>query len=80
MKLCQSQKIDFRTYVDEMSPEQLNKYAEAAGTTSKYIIKKLRFRYVMPKVSTISALAKASEGKFSEHELVLWFAGYNLPQ
>lgn len=80
MEQKQLQKPNFREYVDEMSLEQLNKYAEAAGTTSKYIIKKLRFRYVMPKVSTISALAKASEGQFSEHELVLWFAGYNLPQ
>lgn len=72
-------RIDFRQFVDSMSPEQLKEYAEKVGTTDKYIIKKLRFRYSMPTISLIESLALASEGKLSKEHLLLWFAGYNLP-
>jgi len=72
-------KVDFRQFVDSMNPEELKEYAEKVGTTDKYIIKKLRFRYSMPTISLIESLALASEGQLAKEHLLLWFAGYNLP-
>ncbi|WP_050688043.1 MULTISPECIES: hypothetical protein [Acinetobacter calcoaceticus/baumannii complex] len=71
---------DFRSFVDSMSPEELRKYAEKVGTTDKYIIKKLRFRYSMPTIKLIESLALASNGKLKKENLLLWFAGYTLPK
>lgn len=71
--------MDFRQFVDSMSPEQLKEYAEKVGTTDKYIIKKLRFRYSMPTIPLIESLALASDGVLAKEQLLLWFAGYNLP-
>ena len=70
---------DFRKFVDALSPDQLKEYAEKAGTTEKYIIKKLRFRYSMPSIPLIESLAIASNGELPKEHLVLWFAGYSLP-
>ncbi|WP_411583114.1 hypothetical protein [Acinetobacter nosocomialis] len=74
------QVIDFRKFVDSMNPIELKEYAEKVGTTDKYIIKKLRFRYSMPTLPLIESLALASEGKLTKENLLLWFAGYTLPQ
>nr|WP_314370389.1 hypothetical protein [uncultured Acinetobacter sp.] len=71
--------INFRQFVDSMNSEQLKEYAEKVGTTDKYIIKKLRFRYSMPTLQLIESLALASGGILSKEKLLLWFAGYNLP-
>ncbi len=65
--------FDFKTYVNSLTSEELDSFADASGTTSNYIIKKLRYRYTKPSVSLLKKMADASDGKLTFQQLLDWF-------
>lgn len=69
----QTELFDFKKYVESLNEAELKKFAADAGTTSNYIIKKLRYRYTRPSVRLVQKLAAATGGKVTFQNLLNWF-------
>ncbi|MEN5171499.1 hypothetical protein ABE427_02000 [Acinetobacter higginsii] len=68
--------MPFRDFILKMTPEQLEKYAKAAGTTSGYLKTHLLYGYKEPRRKLRTALVKASNGQVSEQEVLQHFGLY----
>ncbi|MGZ7882429.1 hypothetical protein [Acinetobacter soli] len=66
----------FRDLILKMTPEQLEKYAKFAGTTSGYLKTHLLYGYKEPRRKLRMALVQASDGQVSEQELLQHFGLY----
>lgn len=66
----------FRDFILKMTPEELEKYAKASGTTSGYLKTHLLYGYKEPRRKLRNALVKASNGKVSEQEVLQHFGLY----
>ncbi|OBY75294.1 hypothetical protein [Acinetobacter gyllenbergii] len=66
----------FRDFILKMTPEQLEKYAKAAGTTSGYLKTHLLYGYKEPRRKLRIALVQASNGQVSEQEVLQHFGLY----
>lgn len=65
--------MDFKAYFRALTEQQREQYALEAGTTAYYIQTHLVHAYKTPKKALIKGLAQASQGAFSEEDLLLWF-------
>lgn len=68
--------MNFRDFILQQSPEELEKYAKDAGTTVGYIKTHLLYGYKEPRKNLRKALSKASKGKVSEAEVHQHFGLY----
>lgn len=68
--------MKFREYIQQLSPDELEIYAKNAGTTVSYIKTHLYYGYKEPRKSLRKALAKASNGKVNEIEVLQHFGLY----
>ena len=68
--------MNFRDFILQQSPEELDKYAKDAGTTVGYIKTHLLYGYKEPRKNLRKALSKASKGKVSEAEVHQHFGLY----
>ncbi|MCH7333863.1 hypothetical protein [Acinetobacter modestus] len=66
----------FRDFILKMTPEELEKYAKASGTTSGYLKTHLLYGYKEPRKNFRKALSTASKGKVSETEILQHFGLY----
>ncbi|UYF76551.1 hypothetical protein LSO58_06660 [Acinetobacter ursingii] len=66
----------FRDFILKMTPEQLDKYAKAAGTTSGYLKTHLLYGYKEPRRKLRTSLIEASNGLVSEQEVLEHFGLY----
>jgi hypothetical protein len=65
--------MNFSDFIQQQSPEELEKYAKDAGTTVGYIKTHLLYRYKEPRKNLRKALSVASNGKVSETEILQHF-------
>ena len=65
--------MNFRDFILNQSPEDLEKYAKDAGTTVGYIKTHLLYCYKEPRKNLRKALSVASKGKVSEKEILQHF-------
>lgn len=68
--------MNFRDFISQQSPEELEKYAKDAGTTVGYIKTHLFYGYKEPRKNLRKALSIASKGKVSEAEVHQHFGLY----
>lgn len=64
--------FDFKSYIHELTDEQLIKFANLAGTTPTYIKRHLVYRSKLPSPSLIDGLVLASNGDFTKSKLIQW--------
>lgn len=67
------QSMNFRDFILNQSPKDLEKYAKDAGTTVGYIKTHLLYNYKEPRKTLRKALALASNGQVSETEILQHF-------
>lgn len=70
--------MEFRTFILEMTDDELEKYAKDSGTTIGYLKTHLLYGYKEPRRALRKALIKNSNGKVSELELMRHFASYSV--
>ncbi|MDC5522404.1 hypothetical protein ACT43R_02925 [Acinetobacter baumannii] len=68
--------MKFRDFILNMTPDELDQYAKAAGTTSGYLKTHLLYGYKEPRKNLRKALAEQSSGKVSEQEILQHFGLY----
>ncbi|MCA4788964.1 MULTISPECIES: hypothetical protein [Acinetobacter] len=68
--------MNFRDFILNKSPEDLEKYANDAGTTVGYIKSHLLYGYKEPRKKLRKALVEASDGQVSELEILQHFGLY----
>ena len=68
--------MNFRDFILNKSPEDLEKYANDAGTTVGYIKSHLLYGYKEPRKKLRKALVVASKGQVSEMEILQHFGLY----
>lgn len=68
--------MNFRDFILNQSPEDLEKYAKNAGTTVGYLKSHLLYGYKEPRKNLRKALASASGGRVSEMEVLQHFGLY----
>lgn len=68
--------MNFRDFILNKSPEDLEKYAKDAGTTVGYIKSHLLYGYKEPRKTLRKALSTASHGEVSEMEVLQHFGLY----
>lgn len=68
--------MTFREFIYRLSPDELEQYAKAAGTTVSYIKTHLYYGYKEPRKKLRKALAEASKGKVCESEILQHFGLY----
>ena len=68
--------MNFRDFISQQSPEELEKYAKDAGTTVGYIKTHLFYGYKEPRKNLRKALSIASKGEVSEAEVHQHFGLY----
>lgn len=61
--------MKFRDFLTQLSQQELNAYAQRAGTTSGYLKTHLYYGYKEPRKKLRKALSVASDGKVSEAEV-----------
>lgn len=65
--------MNFRDFILNQSPKDLEQYAKDAGTTVGYIKTHLLYNYKEPRKNLRKALAEASKGMVSETEVLQHF-------
>lgn len=68
--------MKFRDFILNMTPDELNQYAKATGTTTGYLKTHLLYGYKEPRKNLRKALAEHSGGKVSEQEVLQHFGLY----
>ncbi|KCX37092.1 MULTISPECIES: hypothetical protein [Acinetobacter] len=68
--------MNFRDFILNKSPKDLEKYAKDAGTTVGYIKTHLLYGYKEPRKILRKALSTASNGEVSEIEVLQHFGLY----
>lgn len=68
--------MNFRDFILQQSPNELEQYAKDAGTTVGYIKTHLFYGYKEPRKNLRKALSTASKGKVSEAEIHQHFGLY----
>lgn len=68
--------MNFRDFILQQSPNELEQYAKDAGTTVGYIKTHLFYGYKEPRKNLRKALSIASKGKVSEAEIHQHFGLY----
>lgn len=76
MLINEDQLMRFRDFILNMTPDELEQYAKAAGTTSGYLKTHLLYGYKEPRKNLRKALAEYSDGKVSEREVLQHFGLY----
>ncbi len=74
----EDQSMEFRTFVLELTDDELEEYANNSGTTVGYLKTHLLYGYKEPRRALRKALVKNSNGKVSELELMRHFASYSI--
>ncbi|ARG16946.1 hypothetical protein R4466_04910 [Acinetobacter baumannii] len=64
--------FSFHKYISNQSPEELEAYAERAGTTVLYLKRHLIHRTRLPRVEMIQTLVTASNGAFTKVQFIAW--------
>lgn len=72
----EDQSMNFRDFILQQSPNELEQYAKDAGTTVGYIKTHLFYGYKEPRKNLRKALSTASNGKVSEAEIHQHFGLY----
>lgn len=72
----EDQSMNFRDFILQQSPSELEQYAKDAGTTVGYIKTHLFYGYKEPRKNLRKALSTASKGKVSEAEIHQHFGLY----
>ncbi|WP_104483713.1 hypothetical protein [Acinetobacter indicus] len=72
--------MNFRDFILNKSPEDLEKYAKDAGTTVGYIKTHLLYGYKEPRKKLRNALVVASNGQISEIDVLQHFGLYPVQQ
>lgn len=65
--------MNFKDFILNQSPAELEKYAKDAGTTVGYLKTHLFYGYKEPRKNLRKALSNASNGKVSETEVLMHF-------
>lgn len=65
--------MNFREYIQNLSPEELQSYAINSGTTVSYIKTHLFYGYKEPRKNLRNALVKASNGAITEVDVLRHF-------
>lgn len=72
--------MNFRNFILNLSPEELEEYAKNAGTTAGYLKSHLLYGYKEPRKNLRKALMAASNGQVSEMEILQHFGLYPTEQ
>lgn len=64
---------DFKTWYRSQTPEEKEAYAQRAGTTTKYIEKRLMYRKRVPRPKLLQSLAAASLGRLTYDDVIQFF-------
>lgn len=65
--------MNFRDFINELNPSDLEIYAKNAGTTVGYLKTHLLYGYKEPRKNLRKSLAQASNGQVSETEILQHF-------
>ncbi|MFT4020048.1 MAG: hypothetical protein QM666_00860 [Acinetobacter sp.] len=68
--------MKFRDFILKMTPDELNQYAKAVGTTTGYLKTHLLYGYKEPRKNLRKALAEHSGGQVSDKEVLQHFGLY----
>ncbi|WP_336916617.1 hypothetical protein [Acinetobacter modestus] len=69
--------FSFHKYILEQKPEELEAYAERAGTTVSYLKRHLIHKTRLPRIEMIETIVSASNGDFSKVQFIAWLYGLN---
>lgn len=64
--------FSFHKFVSEQSHDELEAYAERAGTTVLYLKRHLIHKTRVPRIEMIETLVNASNGAFSKIQFIAW--------
>ena len=64
--------FDFHEFVSRMSCDELDKFANSTGTTSRYIKGQLIYKKKIPRPEMIDSLVVSAKGKFTKVEFIHW--------
>lgn len=64
--------FSFHRFVSDQSPDELEAYAERAGTTVLYLKRHLIHKTRVPRIEMIETLVNASNGAFNKIQFIAW--------
>lgn len=67
--------MNFKSFVEQLSEEDLKKYAKACGTEPYYIFGHLKHARRIPKPELLDKLWQESSGKLTKKDLLAHFYG-----
>ncbi|MCO9048774.1 hypothetical protein [Acinetobacter sp. UC24323] len=64
--------FSFHKFISDQNPEELEAYAERAGTTVLYLKRHLIHKTRVPRIEMIETLVNASNGAFNKIQFIAW--------
>ncbi|MCE6001990.1 hypothetical protein ACG9WR_01340 [Acinetobacter pittii] len=64
--------FSFHKFISDQSPDELEAYAERAGTTVLYLKRHLIHKTRVPRIEMIETLVNASNGAFNKIQFIAW--------
>lgn len=64
--------FSFHKFISDQSPDELEAYAERAGTTVLYLKRHLIHKTRLPRIEMIETLVNASNGAFNKIQFIAW--------
>ena len=69
--------FSFHKFILEQNADELEAFAERAGTTVPYLKRHLIHKTRLPRIEMIETLVSASNGAFTKVQFIAWMYGLN---